>query len=265
MGNIVLDSFLDLLSRFKAMDIRQTIDFEKWNEISITHHSTAIEGSSLTIDESRLLLSEKITAKGKPLSHHNMVIDHHDALMKTLAYAGQKEKITPELLKNISASVMKHTGGVVNTIAGSFDTSKGDFRLAMVYVGERYFMNYQKVPEAVKKLCDEITAKIDKLQSVEEIYNLAFDAHFSLVTIHPFGDGNGRVSRLLMNYVLAYHKQPLALLFTEDKADYFKALEDSRNQESYLPFRNFLYSQQTKFYEQEIQKINQETKWSFKP
>ena len=100
---------------------------------------------------------------------------------------------------------------------------------------------------------------------MEEIYNLAFDAHFSLVTIHPFGDGNGRVSRLLMNYVLAYHKQPLALIFAEDKVDYIKALEDSRNQESYVSFRNFMYSQQTKFYEQEIQKINQETKWSFKP
>jgi Fic family protein len=84
------------------------------------------------------------------------------------------------------------------------------------------------------------------------------------VSIHPFGDGNGRVSRLLMNYILEYHKQPLALIFSEDKADYFQALENSREQESLTPFRNFMYAQQTKFFEQEIAKLNQGTKWSFK-
>ena len=63
MGTIVFDSFLDSLNRFKAMDIQQAIDFEKWKEIAITHHSTVMEGSSLTIDESRLLLPKTLQRK----------------------------------------------------------------------------------------------------------------------------------------------------------------------------------------------------------
>ena len=264
MKEIVFNRFMASLERFNKMNIQDAIGYEKWNEMFISHHSTSIEGSSLTVDESMLLLAENITAKGKPLKDHLMVTNHHNALIQTIEYARNKERMTLALLRHLSSLVMKDTGSIVHTIAGSFDVSNGDFRLAMVRVDKRYFMDYKKVPEAVEMLCNEIVATIDDLQSIKEMYNMAFDVHFGLVSIHPFGDGNGRVSRLLMNYVLQYHKQPLALIFSEDKADYFNALEESREQDSYIPFRNFMYSQQTKFFEQEIGKLNRGTKWSLK-
>ena len=61
---------------------------------------------------------------------------------------------------------------------------------------------------------------MSKPLSLAEQLNLAFDAHFNLVGIHPYYDGNGRTSRLLMNYIQAYYGQPLAIVRSENKALY---------------------------------------------
>ncbi len=249
--------FETLLNRFNELDIKNAINFELMNEILISHHSTAIEGSSLTQEETLLLLTEGITAKGKPLEDHNMVKDHQDALVFTVDIARKKQDIIPQVIQMMSAMVMKTTGGVINATAGSYDSSKGDFRKSMVSVGTRYFVNYQKVPGEVEALCNEINKRIKEVETIEEIYDLAFDAHFFLVSIHPFADGNGRVSRLLMNYILEYKQQPLAIIFKEDKLEYFKALEDTRatNPVNIQLFRKFMYSQQVKYLSLEIEKV----------
>ncbi len=251
--------FETFLNCFNKLDIKNAVNFELMNEILISHHSTAIEGSSLTEEETLLLLTEGITAKGKPLVDHNMVKDHQDALVYIVNYAKEKHKITPQVVQSMSAMVMKTTGSIINAVAGSYDSSKGDFRKSMVHVGARYFTNYQKVPKEVESLCDEINNRIKEVKSTEEIYNLAFDAHFYLVSIHPFADGNGRVSRLLMNYILEYHQQPLAIIFKEDKLEYYKVLEDTRATDpvDIQLFRDFMYSQQVKYLSLEIEKVIQ--------
>ncbi len=257
----MLEKFNILLNRFNESGIRDAINFELMNEIHISHHSTAIEGSSLTEEETLLLLTEGITAKGKPLQDHNMVKDHQDALIHTLSLAREKKAVTPEIIQQISAEVMKTTGGVINATAGSYDSSKGDFRKSMVHVGARYFTIYQKVPKEVAGLYELINRNLSQIKTTEEIYNLAFDAHFYLVSIHPFADGNGRVARLLMNYILEYHNQPLAIIFQEDKSDYYKALEDARKEDpvNLQAFRDFMYSQQINYLEQELQKASKDT------
>jgi Fic family protein len=249
------DHFFVLLNRFETLNIRVTIDFKLMNDILISYHSTAIEGSSLTEEEARLLLLEGITAKGKPLEHHNMVKDHQKALHHIFGFAKEKQRITPDFLQEINANVMRTTGSAINSIAGSYDSSKGDFRKSMVHLGDRYFSNYQKVPQEVGNLCEDINKKINTVSHPVEIYNLAFDAHFQLVSIHPWADGNGRTSRLLMNYILQYHDQPLSIVFKEDKADYFRALEDARLNSDVRYFRDFMYSQQIKYLSNEIDKV----------
>jgi len=250
------ENFINLLESFKASNIPEALNFDRMNEILISHHSTAIEGSSLTEDETRLLLTDGITAKGKSLLDHNMVTDHHKALLGTIKLARNSQPMSAEALQQLSATVMLSTGGVINASAGSYDSSKGDFRKSMVYVGTRYFANYQKIPGEVDVLCRHINKRISIVQTTEDIYNLAFDSHFGLVSIHPWADGNGRVSRLLMNYILAYHRQPLAIIFTEDKVDYFRALESSRETENLQPFRDFMFCQQIKYFQQELKKLD---------
>lgn len=82
---------------------------------------------------------------------------------------------------------------------------------------------------------------------------MAFDFHFDLVSIHPFADGNGRVSRLMMNYILIYHGHTSAIIKKEDRQEYITSLTESRETESTWPGRKFLYEQQIKEFERQIE------------
>ena len=94
----------------------------------LTYHSTSIEGSSVTQEDTRRLLDEDITAKGKPLERSLMVKDHHAALQFTLENARAKKTITLEIIQTIAGLVLKNTGKVHNTALGNIDSSKGAFR-----------------------------------------------------------------------------------------------------------------------------------------
>ena len=137
---------------------------------------------------------------------------------------------------------------------GSFDSSKGDFRLHNVHAGETRVVDYTKVPELVEKYCDDVNGKLKSCSDPKEALLISFDAHFNLVTIHPFGDGNGRVARLMMNYVQQFCNLPLANVFKEDKAAYYKALVDTRKKEDNAIFRKFMLAQYWKMLEMEIKK-----------
>ena len=251
-------TFEAVIETFHALHVEDSLNYELMSDILISHHSTAIEGSTLSEEESRLLIMDGITAKGKPITDHLMMKDHYNALVAVVELSKEKRVINSEWIQNINAHVMKNTGSVIHTALGSFDSSKGDWRKVNVHAGTRTFVNFQKVESMVKALCDEIQNQIINVKTIRNIYDLAFDAHYSLVSIHPFADGNGRTSRLLMNYILAYHKMPLAIVFKEDRLDYINALEESRNQETTAPFRLFMYNQQQKYLQQEIDKIVQQ-------
>ena len=93
--------------------------------------------------------------------------------------------------------------------------------------------------------------------TTEDCLNLSFDAHFDLVTIHPFYDGNGRCSRLLMNFIQHWYGLPLSIVFKEDKADYFQALIATRAKEDISIFRSFMYAQTAKQLTEEIRKYKE--------
>jgi Fic family protein len=229
-----------------------TFDFNKFNQFAIVHHSNSIEGSTLTLAETFLLLDKHLTPKNKPLEHTFMAIDHLDALEYVIELAALKKELSVELLKTISAKVMQHTGSTISSIAGDFNSSKGDFRKVTVRAGTSTFMDYKKVPQRVLELINYINKEITKTIHFKDVYNLAFDAHFQLVSIHPFADGNGRISRLLMNYIQAYHNQPLTVVFKEDKLAYYQSLVATREKEDIQIFREFMFSQAAKFFQQKI-------------
>jgi Fic family protein len=245
---------------FLKLKLHEAINWEKYNLMSLSHHSTAIEGSSLTELESQLLLEEGTTPKGKPLEHSLMEKDHYNAFCFIVDEAKKKKPVTPDLIRKVSSIVMKNTGGPVSAGGGDFDSSKGEYRKASVFAGARYFPSYTKVEGMVMDLCEKLTNKIDEVSDTEDIYNLAFDFHFNLVSIHPFADGNGRVSRLMMNYILLYHKLIPAIIHKEDKEEYINALEESRQEENSSPIRKFLYNQQVKHYDLLIEAYNSRDK-----
>ena len=231
------------------------LDFDKFNRIAITFHSTAIEGSTLTLVESEVLLDKGLTPKGRPLVHQNMVLDHFEALRFVLDKADRRVPITLSLIQEIAAVVMKSTGTVVTTALGDYDVSKGELRLNNVRAGEQYFVNYDKVKPLLEKLVRETAKKINEVNGIDQILKLSFDVHFELVSIHPFGDGNGRTSRLMMNFIQHYHHLPIAPVFQEDRQEYIQSLMKARSEGSMNAFYDFMSSQYLKHLKSELNKF----------
>ncbi len=189
-----------------------------------------------------------------------MTTDHANSLQFVIESAKQKKEIDVPFIQNINAKTMSKTGKTYQTVFGELDSTKGVFRKGNVVAGSRYFPDFDKVEVLTKKLAETINNKLKGTSETIEQLHLSFDAHFDLVSIHPFYDGNGRVSRLLMNYILCYYNLPMSIVFKEEKSEYFEALEKSRNEESLIPFRNFMTEQYCKFLSQEINNFNKQSK-----
>ncbi len=211
-----------LYQKFQKLGISEAVDYDKYYLYSLITHSTAIEGSTLTELDTQLLFDEGVTAKGKPLVHHLMNEDLKQAYELAKVESDSLVPITPAFLKRMNAMLMRTTGSVHSVMGGSFDSSKGEFRLCGVTagVGGHSYMNYLKVPAKVDELCAILQEKQKKMGTFREQYELSFNAHLNLVTIHPWVDGNGRTARLLMNYIqFCYHLFPTKI-FKEDREEY---------------------------------------------
>lgn len=250
-----MNKSIELIKQFKDLGLSNNFDFDKFNHFAIIHHSATIEGSTLTEVETQLLLDENLTPKGKQLDHSLMVSDHYNALKFMLEPANLSQKVSPQFVQEINVQVLKRTGQIINTVLGTVDASKGELRKSNVSVGNTYPVNYDKVERLLISLSAKINEGLDTLTDDLERLNLSFDAHFDLVTLHPFYDGNGRTSRLFMNYLQQKSNLPLGLVFKEDKNEYFEALIVTRQQENIQLFRDFMHNQYQKLLAQEIEKF----------
>ncbi len=239
-----------LMREYKRLS-KNFIDVEKYSYYAITHHSTSIEGSTLKEKEVINLLEYGMGSK-KPFEHQLMVSDHHKALMFVLETAKEKKPITVDFIQQINAKVMQNTGKTYFTALGDFDSSKGELRLFSVRAGNRTFPDYKKLPKLLKDFCEQTSQELKKARSTEKKLLLSFKAHFDLVSIHPFADGNGRTSRLLMNYIQAYFNLPLSIVFLENRMEYIEALEKSRKDDELTPLYEFMLRQYEKFLRKEI-------------
>lgn len=243
---------VSLIDKYQSLNLSDILHRDKFLHYALTSHSTAIEGSTLTEIETRLLLDEGITPGGKPLEHSQMVKDHYDALRFTLEQARSKTPVSAALLQQINAHIMKSTGGIYHTVLGDVIAAKGEYRKGNVSAGGHYFVSYDKVPQHTKQLAETIRIQSERVTTTEENLELAFQAHFDLVTIHPFYDGNGRTSRLLMNFLLERSGLPLCILYKEDKAMYYEVLQKGQQQGNQQPFFEFMYQQYEKHLKEEI-------------
>lgn len=247
-----------LYQEFVRLGITQSVDYEKYYLYSLITHSTAIEGSTLTETDIQLLFDEGMTAKGKPLVYHLMNEDLKKAYELAQEEAKQNTPVTPNFLQKLNATLMRTTGNVHNTIEGTFDSSKGEYRLCGVTagIGGRSYINYLKVPAKTEELCVALQAKQKSAKTLREQYELSFNAHLNLVTVHPWVDGNGRTGRLLMNYLQFYFHLFPTKVFKEDRADYILALQQSQDEENNRPFLNFMAIQLKKSLALEIEKYH---------
>lgn len=247
-----------LYQKFQGLGISEAVDYDKYYLYSLITHSTAIEGSTLTEMETQMLFDEGLTAKGKPLVYHLMNEDLKKAYELAKEEAEHKEPITSVFLQRLNAVLMRTTGSTYNVMGGSFDSSKGEFRLCGVTagIGGRSYMGYQKVPAKVDELCALLQEKQKAVGTFREQYELSFNAHLNLVAIHPWVDGNGRTARLLMNYIQFCYNLFPTKIFKENREEYILSLHQCQDEETNQPFLDFMAGQLKKSLSLEVERFN---------
>ena len=250
--------FINILEEHNRLGFQNQIDYNKFYLYSIVTHSTAIEGSTMTEIDNQLLFDEGLTAKGKSIIEQNMNIDLKAAYERSMQLAKEHTPFSIGVLKHLSSLVMRRTGSIIHVMAGSFDSSRGDLRLVNVTAGAggKTYMNFMKVPQQLKDFCKEINEGREKLlknPDVYEQYKLSFYAHLKLVTIHPWADGNGRMSRLIMNHLQNEFGLIPSKVIKEDKGEYIRTLKLYQEEGLEEPFIDFMFEEHAKNLQEEIE------------
>ena len=171
--------------------------------IAFTYNTNAIEGSTITLEETREIIHDKI-APNKPLRDIKETEMHNKVFLQMLK---KKEKITNNLLLRWHKEIF---GETKSDIAGKY-------RDYLVRIGPHLPPDWQDVKPMTNKMIRFINDS--KINPVE----LAAKVHYRFETIHPFGDGNGRIGRLLMNHLLWYAGYPMLIIENKKRGSYYKA------------------------------------------
>ena len=249
-------TLVQIIDEYNSLGINQQIDYEKYYLYSIITHSTAIEGSTVTEIENQLLFDEGISAN-KPMTEQLMNLDLKKAYEQGFNLAKNHTDFSVKMLCNLASVLMNNTGSVYNTIYGSFSSAKGDLRLVNVSAGRggKSYIAWQKVPFRLEEFCKWINEKRTNLNSmsVTEKYRLSFETHFNLVSIHPWADGNGRMSRLVMNMIQVEAGLIPSIVKKENRADYIKSLSESQDREDSSLFLDFMINHHSENILQQIE------------
>lgn len=199
--------------------------------IEYTYESNRIEGNTLTLQETALVIEEGLTIGGKSLREHLEAINHNEAIAFIKDIAQGEEPITERTILQIHALILR---GIDRQNAGRYRT------VPVLISGSRHV---PPQPYLIEKQMEDFLLRFREMES-EGIHpvDIAAYLHDELVRIHPFIDGNGRTSRLLMNLYLLRHGYVMVLLKgdAESKLAYYKALETSHVDKNPAPFRQLV-------------------------
>jgi len=176
-----------------------------------TYHSNGIEGNTLTLRETQVVL-EGITVGGKSLREHLEATNHRDAISYLEQIIAGDEALSEWQIRNLHRLVLK----------GIDDAEAGQYRHENVAIA-----GASTTPPMFLQVPDEMARLVAQYQpsgSAHPVVRAAgLHAHFE--RIHPFVDGNGRTGRLLMNFELMRHGYPPAVLRKDDRLAYYEALD----------------------------------------
>jgi Fic family protein len=219
-------NFLNDLKKEFSNEPKATEDnrYEAFTSL-FTYDSNAIEGNSLTLEETSFLLFEKRVPSAKSLREINETLNHKSAFDFMLAY---KKKISRSFIYELHRLVTQ------NTLREELIEEIGKYRTLQVYIKGRDWMppKPSEVPNEMKTLLSWYSKNKKHLHPIV----LASYFHIAFETIHPFIDGNGRVGRLLMNFILHNHKYPMINIPNKLKFRYYKSLLKATTDGNLRPF-----------------------------
>lgn len=223
-----IEEKLKRLNKYRPLPVSVVNKLKGQFEIEMTYNSNAIEGNSLTLKETYLVINEGLTIKSKPLKDHLEAKNHQEALEYLYDLVGKDRKNTfsDNLIRSLNQIVQQN---IDKEWAGKYRNS------GVVIGGASH-----RPPEAIEvpKLMAELVEWYEKNKKMNKI-ELASILHHKLVYIHPFFDGNGRTSRLVMNIILMRAGFPLVVVLKNDRKRYYSTLSEA-DKGNYKPFVNFI-------------------------
>ncbi len=224
-----LEEKLAKLSKLRPLPKSAVQKLREKFQIEMIYNSNAIEGNSLTLKETFLVINEGITVKGKPLKDHLEAKDHHAALeyLYDLIDKDKKHTVSEMLIKNLHQIILQETD----------KEWAGRYRNANVIIGGAKHTppDALQVPQKMRDLIIWLNLQKDKMSIIE----LSALLHHKLVHIHPFFDGNGRTARLTMNLFLMQAGYPLVVIMKNDRKKYYDMLDKADNGK-YEPLIKFI-------------------------
>jgi Fic family protein len=200
-----------------------------WN-----YHSNHLEGNTLTYGETKALILFGLTARAKPLQDHIEMTGHDEAVKWIEEIIHKETPITEIFIRQLHQLVLKERHQKEAQTSDGQRTFKwvevGVYKNSPNHVLTRtgemyYFANPEETPAKMTDLIDWFRAENDKKDRNGLL--LAAQFHHKFICIHPFDDGNGRVGRLLMNLILMQYGYPPAIIRSDDKANYYAALQQA--------------------------------------
>lgn len=192
-----------------------------------SHHSTALEGNSLSLQETRVVLEDGMTVKGKSLHEHFELHNHHEALQFVEDQASQSALLSTSLLHDIHALLLQK---IEYTFVGRYRN------MGVRITGANFVPpNAIKIPDLMEEL---LAWYYGSAAAVHPVLKAAI-FHHRFVWIHPYFDGNGRTARLATTLLLMHHGFPPVFLLVQDRKRYYAAL-NAANTGNYTPFARMM-------------------------
>jgi len=215
-----IEAILSLINERKVeLDtLRQNLDnatIKEALQVEFLYESNRIEGNTLTLRETQLVINEGMTISGKSMREHLEAINHKEAILFVEDIVSQKIDLSAYILKQIHGIVLY---GIDRENAGVYR------KLPVAIAGSKHL---PPQPYLLQDLIEDYFRFYDNQKDKLHPVVLAAEMHERLVTIHPFIDGNGRTSRLIMNLILLQNGFPLAIIGGdyESRMAYYDALE----------------------------------------
>ncbi len=198
--------------------IPESVKKKELEEISIafTYNTNAIEGSTITLEETRGIIHDKISPT-KPIRDVKESEMHSKIFLEMLE---KKQEMSNSLLLYWHKNIFQDSKSEI----------AGKFREYLVRVGDHLAPDWQDV----KKLMNSLISFINKNEERINVVELAAIAHYKFEKIHPFGDGNGRIGRLLMNQILWHNNYPMLVIEYKNRKSYYKALK--KDEENFIKY-----------------------------
>lgn len=214
-----MEKELKIISTLKSdLETYRNLDSFRVQEalaLEYTHESNKIEGNTLSLKETDLVINEGITVSGKSMREHLEAINHHEAIAFVKDLAQPNYVLKPRDLLQLHQLILR----------GIYPTEAGKYRKVQVMIQGSAHM--PPAPYLIEKEMEEYFIWYNKNRKVLHPVVLAAEMHERLVTIHPFIDGNGRTSRLIMNLILIQNGYVIANIKGDydSRMSYYKALE----------------------------------------